>query len=66
MSLRGTTSIRHPSNDSSDLEQEVRKDDSFEIVDATDGRLGLTDVANKPAEDWAANTGPTRNPESED
>lgn len=64
-SFGGGTSIRHPSGDSSSLEQEVREDDSFEIVDATDGRLGLTNIGNTPADDWAADTGSTANPESE-
>ena len=62
-SFGGTSSIRNPSIDSSSIEQEILEDDSFEIVDATDGRLGLTDIGNKPAEDWAADTGPTRTPE---
>ena len=34
--------------------------DDLTIRDATDGSLGLTNVGNKPAEDWAADTGPTR------
>jgi hypothetical protein len=33
------------------------------ITDAGDPRLGLTNRADKPAQDWAANTGPTRNPD---
>lgn len=65
-SFGGTTSVRYPSGDHSALEDEVREDDSFEIVDATDGRLGLTNIGNKPAEDWAADTGPTASAESED
>lgn len=64
-SFGGTSSIRHPSSDSSAIEQEVLEDDGFEIVEATDGRLGLTNIGNEPADDWAADTGPTVTPESE-
>jgi hypothetical protein len=32
------------------------------VVNANDPSLGLTNQGSKPAEDWAANTGPTRNP----
>lgn len=63
-SFGGISSIRHPSHDSSAIEQEISEDDSFEIVDANDGRLGLTNIGNKPAEDWAADTGPTMTSES--
>lgn len=34
--------------------------DDLTVRDAEDGSLGLTDIGNKPAEDWAADTGPTR------
>jgi hypothetical protein len=64
-SFGGTSSIRHPSSDPSGRQQEVFEDDSFEIVEATDGRLGLTNIGDKPAEDWAADSGPTATPESE-
>lgn len=64
-SFGGTTSIRHPPSDSYDIEQEVLDADGFEIVEANDGRLGLTNIGNKPAEDWAADTGETATPESE-
>ena len=37
--------------------------DGMEIVEATDGRLGLTDIGDVPADDWAADTGPTRSSE---
>jgi hypothetical protein len=33
------------------------------ILDAEDPRLGLTNTATVPADDWAADTGPTRTPE---
>ncbi len=63
--LGGTSSISHSSGDAYDLEQEVLDSGDFEIVEATDGRLGLTNIGNKPAEDWAADTGETTTPESE-
>ena len=65
-SFGGSSSIRDPSTDSSALEQEVLDDDSFEIVEATDGRLGLTNIGNKPADDWAPDTLPTMTPEARD
>jgi hypothetical protein len=34
------------------------------VLDATDPDLGLTNVGDKPAEDWAADTGPTRTGEA--
>ncbi len=34
------------------------------IHNADDPDLGLTDIGNIPAEDWAANTGPTRSGEA--
>lgn len=37
--------------------------DDLNIVSAKDPRLGLTDYGDIPADDWAANTGPTRTPE---
>ena len=64
-SFGGTTSIRHPTSGAYDIEQEVLDSDGFEVVEATDGRLGLTNIGNKPAEDWAADTGETTTPESE-
>jgi len=33
------------------------------IMDAEDPRLGLTNTSTVPADDWAADTGPTRTPE---
>ena len=33
------------------------------VTNASDPRLGLTNRGDKPAQDWAANTGPTRNPD---
>jgi len=40
--------------------------DDLEVLPADDGSLGLTDVGNRPAEDWAADTGPTHTAEEED
>lgn len=37
--------------------------DDLTIVKGNDPRLGVTNIGGTPAEDWAANTGPTRNPE---
>jgi len=36
--------------------------DDLNVTSADDPRLGLTNRRGKPAEDWAADTGPTRNP----
>ncbi len=33
------------------------------IHDAFDPELGLTNIAGVPAQDWAANTGATKNPQ---
>jgi hypothetical protein len=33
------------------------------VTTASDPRLGLTNKGSKPAQDWAANTGPTRKPD---
>ena len=35
------------------------------VKDADDPSLGLTDTEDEPADDWAADTGPTRSTESE-
>src|SRR5579884_4363520 len=36
------------------------------VLDATDPSLGLTNIGDVPADDWAADTGPTRSGEAED
>jgi hypothetical protein len=59
----GTSSIRHPTGDHFDIEREELDTDGFEVMLPTDGRLGLTNVGDKPADDWAADTGETRTPE---
>jgi hypothetical protein len=59
----GASSIRHQTSDHFDIEQEVLDNDGFEVMQATDGRLGLTNVGDVPPDDWAADTGETRTPE---
>lgn len=39
--------------------------DDLTVKDASDPDLGLTGIGNVPAEDWAADTGPTRSTEAE-
>lgn len=65
-SFGGTTSIRHPSSDRFDPEAELEDLDGMETMLPTDGRLGLTDVGDVPADDWAADSGPTRTAEEGD
>jgi hypothetical protein len=64
-SLGGTTSIRQPPVTGFDADEELRDNYGMEVVEPTDGRLGLTDIGDVPADDWAADTGPTKSPESE-
>lgn len=53
--------------DTDDAVEEISEDlEPFEIMDADDPRLGLTDVLDRPAEDWAANTGPSNDAEQEE
>jgi hypothetical protein len=40
--------------------------EDFTITDADDPNLGLTGVEGHPPEDWAANTGPSRNLDADD
>lgn len=61
-SFGGESSIAHPASDSFNPEEELRDSDGFETMQPEDGRLGLTNTGKKAADDWAANTGPTRNP----
>jgi hypothetical protein len=65
-SFGGTSSIRHSSSDRFDPVEELRDSDGMETMLPTDGRLGLTNVGNVPADDWAADIGPTRTAEEED
>jgi hypothetical protein len=60
----GETSITHrTSEETFDTDTELHDNDGFEIEQADDGRLGLTDTDRVPADDWAADTGPTRTPD---
>ncbi len=40
--------------------------EDFTVTSADDPRLGLTGVPGHPPQDWAANTGPTVNPDATD
>jgi hypothetical protein len=61
--LGGTTSIRHPSSDTFSADAERADLDGMEIMQADDGRLGLTDAGATPPDDWAADTGGANTPE---
>ena len=65
-SLGGTSSIRQHPERGFNAEAELREDYGMEVMEATDGRLGLTDIGDIPPDDWAADTGPTKSAESED
>jgi len=64
-SFGASTSFRHSETDHFDIQSERLDTDGMEVMEATDGRLGLTGVGKKPADDWAADTGETHTPESE-
>ena len=64
-SFGANTSIRHSETTSFDVEQEREDYDGFEVMQANDGRLGLTNTDTVPADDWAADTGETHTAESE-
>ena len=57
----GDASEAVPPANTFDAEQESA-DSDLEIVEANDGRIGLTGLPGSPAIDWAADTGETRNP----
>lgn len=40
--------------------------DDLEVLPSDDPKLGLTDIGGVPADDWAANTGPTHSAEDKD
>jgi len=61
----GSSSIRHPSSGGFDIEQEREDSDGIEIMEATDGRLGLTNVGGVPPDDPAASTGKIKTPDGE-
>jgi hypothetical protein len=60
------SSIRHPYSNHFDLEEEREGLDGLEIMEANDGRLGLTNIGNVPADDWAADSGETAVPDAEE
>ncbi len=62
----GESSISHPSSNRFDLEEEREDFDGIEIMQADDGRLGLTNFGDVPADDWAADTGDTAVPDGEE
>ena len=64
-SFGATSSIRHSERDNFDVEQERADYDGIEVMEATDGRLGLTNTDRVPADDWAADTGETHTAEAE-
>jgi hypothetical protein len=61
-SFGATTSIRHPTSGTFDPDAERHDEDELEIVPADDRSLGLTNTADVPPDDWAADTGPTKTP----
>jgi hypothetical protein len=62
-SFGANTSIRHSPSDTSLYEDGLA--DEMEIRPMDDRSLGLTNTDTVPADDWAADTGPTRNPDSD-
>jgi hypothetical protein len=63
-SLGGTASIRQPPSQGFDANEELHDEYGMEVVEPTDGRLGLTNIGDVPPDDWAADTGPTKSPET--
>lgn len=61
-SLGGGASSSQPSG-RFDVEQERADYDGMEVMEANDGRLGLTGIEGSEPEDWAADTGETRSAE---
>ena len=61
--LGGDTSISHSETIRFDVDDERDSRDGLEIMQPEDGRLGLTDVGDVPADDWAADTGETKSAE---
>jgi hypothetical protein len=64
--LGGGSSTGHRGGFSFDLEEEREDLDGIEIMEANDGRLGLTNTGQAPADDWAADTGETAVPDGEE
>ncbi len=63
--MGGGSSIPRPAGNSFDLEAERTEMDGIEIMEADDGRLGLTNTDRVPPDDWAADTGDTAIPDGE-
>lgn len=57
-------SIRYPSGSDTDPAEDSLGDEGMQIRPADDRSLGLTNTDTVPADDWAADTGGTRNPDS--
>lgn len=64
-SFGGTSSIRHSETDHFDVGRELADYDGIEVMEADDGRLGLTGTDRVAADDWAADTGETHTAEAE-
>lgn len=45
-----------------DAADELGDNFGFEVMEPTDGRLGLTNTEKVPPDDWAADTGETKTP----
>ncbi len=60
-SLGGDTSINQPDPSGFDSSVELEDADGMEIVQADDGRLGLTGLPGSPDDDPIAAGGPTQN-----
>ena len=65
-SFGGTTSIHRSPASSFDLEEERSNLNGIEVMEPGDGRLGLTNYGNTPADDWSADTGESKTPEGQE
>jgi hypothetical protein len=54
-----------PVGEGEPLEPDPDQIDDLNVLKASDPRVGLTNRGKKPPEDWAANTGETRDPEGD-
>ncbi len=61
----GESSIGHSSSTPFEYDEELADTDGMEVMEADDGRLGLTNTDRVPADDWAADTGETKNPDGQ-
>ena len=61
--MGGDSSMRRPTGSGFDLDEERLDNDGIEIMEADDGRLGLTNTDRVLADDWAADTGETAVPD---